>query len=483
MALTGVTIRRNALHEIPEDYLKRALENNPTAWGVSIVTPEGIMINSGDECDVELIQSTCKEFNERDIIFYLCNSEVAINMEDVSPFTIVEVEEEPKLIAYVTGEYNGFKKVDSSHPTAYHLVEDYLLPKVQNLWEMLDGDMDKVIAQIEKPLFKKELMQNATSSAAITILASNGKAVTFAQGEGPSEYKWGWVSQNYGYAMAAPAAPKQEAKPKSMVGGKSTVREKAVPSTPVVNKDSAIAPPKTEGASVVKNYSIRKVKPRPTDSRKDRKIFYQRNLGYCPIGWENSVEIEVYVDPATNLSLTHQEVKRLGLESLGLTKLNNPPRAHGKDVENNHVPTPIQQPGPAVSDAVLPVMSPKSREYAKGILAREDVKKLIAENADVVSDPTKVQELEVKIADFSTQLGAKNLLDDYVRLSFAEFRKWNREDAAGFEVFSWNLRNAYASIKAKTSGKAQEKAEEHVLAKEELKPSSRSMFSGQRKTG
>lgn len=468
MALTGVTLRRNAASDLPKEYLEKALKENPTAWGVSVVTPEGLMIAAGDGADIELIQNTVKEYPDRDITFFLCNSESAINMDEVMPMTLVEAKDQPHIVAFVTGDYTGFKKPGSALSSAYHFVEDYLKPKVAEIYEDFDGDIDKIFTKIEKPLFKKDLLMNASAAATVTILAYNGKAVSFAQGTEHSEYTWGWVSSNYGYAVAVPQHPKETVvqKVRSMLpAGKSTVREPAG-----APKGSVVEPKATAGSEAVKNYSTRKEKPNPKTTRKDKKLFYQKRIGYFPVGWEDGIAVEVWVDAETNQMVPFHEIKSLGLQAVGVPILKNPPKAGNKDTETEHIPHTNDKPtGPAVTDAVLPVMSPKAREYAKDILKREDVKKMIAENGDVVEDPSKIKDEEVKIADFGTQLGMKGGIFSHVLLPFAEFKRWNRENPESFEVFAFNLRNMVCYNEAKANQKLSG-SEKHQLAKEELAP-------------
>lgn len=478
MPLTGTTIRRTASQDIPQQYLEKVVPENPTAWGVAISTPEGLLINSGEKPTIELIEGTINEesLKSRSIVFSLVNSESAINMEDVCPLTVVEDGDDQKLVVFITGEYTGYKKPDSSHPSYYHFVEEVLKPKVAAFWEMTDGDIDKVFAQIEKPLFKKELLMNAAGPATITLLAANGKCVSFAQGDQWAEYKWGWVSHNLGYARAK-EEPKKEEPPKSMLPTKSrsTVREPAAAA-----KGSQVEAPPTAGAEAVKNYSIRKEKPKPEWSRKDRKLFYQSRIGYLPVGWEENCAIEVWVDPETNQTVKFNEIKKMGIAAVSVPKLNNPGRASGKDTDADNISGSERPTGPAVTDAVLPIMSPKAREHAKDILRREDVKKMIAENGDVITDPNKIKDEEAKLADFGSQLGMKDGLFDYLKLPFSEFRKWNRENPESFENFCWNLRNIVGYSMAKKAQKLTE-TEVHAVAKEELKPTSSMM--PRRKTG
>jgi len=469
MAQSGVTIKRNASLAIPEDYLKIAIKENPTAWGCAIVTPDGLMTSSGDSTmDIEVLQDTLKDFENRDIFFYLCNSESAINMDDVSPFWLLEKDDAPLLVAFIEGSFPGFTKTDSSHPSEYHFLQDYLQPKVNDLWELCDNDLPKLMSFIEKPGFKKDLLLHANPRGCVTFVAANGKALTFATGEGSSEYKWGWVSRNYGYALAKPEEPKAEKPPekKSLFPSKSTTREKFVP------PGTAVSPAPTAGATAVQNFTIRKEAPKASDSRKDRKMFYQRRIGYCPKGWEQNIAIECWVDPKTNQTVFLSEIKKLGIDAVGVPKLNNPGRAEGKDTEPNNVTGNERPTGPAVTDAVLPIMSPKTREYAHDYLRKEDVKKLIAENGDPISEPKDAKGQEIKIAGFGEQLGLKDGLSDFARLPFSQYKKIATENAELMANLCWAFKNMAFTYKL-SKVTAEEK---HELAHEELKPAKKSLF-------
>lgn len=486
MAQTGALVRRNASFTPASEYLEKVLAANPSAWGVTIVTPEGLMTNSAEYgATTELITTTLNDFKERDIYFHFVSADDGLDMDDVSPHILVQdpETEEKIIIAFADGEFTGYRKLDSAHPSCRFFVEECLAPKIETLWEMADGDLDKVWAAIEKPLFKKEVMTGVTEGA-VTIIAKGGKAVTFAVGDKHAEYKWGWVSQNYGYAVAAAEEPKanaEPAKPKSMFPSKnkSTVREPVRPAA-----GSAVAEVKTDGASSVGNVFIRQERPKFTDSRKDRKIWLQRRIGYCPIGWEEKKNgqypsINVYVDKTTNQMIPFSEIKKMfGIDAVGLPPLNNPPRAEGKNTEPDHVEGNERENGPAVTVDKLPVMSAKSREFAKDILRREDVKKLIAENGDVVSDPARIAEEEKKIVGYGQQLGSKTGLMDFATmcfLSFEEQQKWAAADPGSYNVFTRSLINYFLSVEAVKKSKLT--AEEvHVVAKEELAPEKKSMF-------
>jgi hypothetical protein len=236
-----------------------------------------------------------------------------------------------------------------------------------------------------------------------------------------------------------------------------------------------VSPPEAAGGSVVANFTTRKEGPRKDDSRKDRKLFYQRRIGYCPVGWENNIQIEVWVDKLTNQTVFLSEIKKLGIDAVGVPKLNNPGRAEGKDTDADNLSGSERETGPAVVDVPLPIIPPKGREYAHDLLRNEDVKKLIAENGNPISDPKDTKGNEIKIAGFSEQLGLKDGLMDFARLPFSYYDKISKERPDLMANLCWAFKNMAFSLKLK-AGEKLTGEEVHEVAHEELKPVKKSLF-------
>lgn len=456
MSQSGTIVHRTAGQYIPNDYLDRMLKENPTAWGaVTVSTEEGVkklQLNSSDEgATVEQIQETMKVFPDQDITFYFCNSASAISTEDISPYVLVckdvnEDEEEPQVVAFLEGNFPGYAQKDSSHPPERHLVEDILIPKFESMYEMLDGDIEKLMDHLKKPHFKKEMLLTSVSRGIITLVSTEG-CITFEQNDLSAEFPWGWVSNTHGYATIAAAK-------KSMFPGRSTVREKA-PSEKIA---AAVTPPKTD-TSTIKNYTVKKEKPPAHLSRKDKKNWYKMKIGYCPQGWENGIAIDCYVDP-TGKVMTMSQVKALGLESVKIQGLaQNPPRE--KDIEPDNIPVPeadVNDRQPKVTAEILPLVSPKTKEHIHSLLKDEGVQKVISENADIILDPKKVQQIEAKFADFANQIGMKSM-DDFMAWSYEMFYNLGKEKPDGLAVMCWTFRNQLAKLRT-AEIKQEEKAPE-----------------------
>lgn len=459
---SGVIIRRKAGVFVPTDYAKRAIEANPTAWGVALVTEGELMLNKGTGLDLELFQDTQKDFEKQDITFGLVSSPSAISLEDISPFTILsntDKEETPLLVAFIDGRFPQYEQSQSSHPAEFFVANEYLIPKLQEMFDLTGGDIAKVMEVLKKPHFKKDMLLTATPSGVITFVSATGEALTFAKTDDASEYSWGWVSRNYDYAKAPPTDRTEEVpKKKTMFPNKSTVRE-AAPSSAVAAVASGIT------ADANKGITVHKWTPDKDMSRSNRKDAFKQRIGYLPEGWadrEHPVTVEVYY--RNGKLLTHSEFKRLGLTAVGLPVLNNPPEQNNrdnKDVQPEHVKGPERPISKAVTTEVLPLMSPATREHINKIMADTTVQKLIADNADIMSDPNKVKQLEAKFADFATQLGRKNI-DDFMPWSYQMMEELAKARPDGIAVMCWTFRNMLAGKMAKEATKVEAPVVEEV---------------------
>lgn len=492
MSSSDLIVVRRQGKTIPTEYLKLVLPLYNTAYGCSIPQNGIVATGSGDSgADLESIQNTCEDFDTT-ITFYFVKTDVAVNMDDVSPHWLVENDKnQPQALAFVSGEFPGFKKAGSSHPSSYHFVEDYLRPKVKDLFEMTD-DLKKVMNFINKKSFKDELLSQASKPAVITFVLADGESTTIALSDTAKEYDWGWVSNHHvlGFEVEASKETAAPAERKTMISmpKRSTTREKHVPTEQVgpvnptqgtstsSNKQSSNQPasvssvPQTKvtqssgtATAVITNYTVRRYKPNVTKSRKQRRSEYQKYYGYAPRGWESGVEIDVYCDAKGNM-IPWSEVKKLGLQAVGLPARQQLEREIPKDTEPQHIPekSEIRE----VTTEVLPIMSPPTKDFFKTFLAREDVKKMIAESGKEISDPSDIQKLEAKIQDFGSQLGVKGALFDIMKLDYPMILEIAEKNAKGLALFSWNLINLYRAKDTKLSA-----TETHVLAKEELKPS------------
>lgn len=476
---SGTIVRRNAKTFIPNAYLEAVLKANPHGWGAATVSEvDGVKfleLNAGSEsAGVEFFQETMKTFPDQDITFYFASSEVALSDDDLSPYILLAKPDEEDsdleqidLVVFIEGNFPGSAQAGSSHPPEYHLVEDVIRPKFENLYEMLDGDLDKLMENLKKPHFKKELLLNSVSRGTFTFVASNGESITFDQNDKSGEFPWGWVSNTHGYTEGT-KQPEVPAKKRSAFPSRSTVRE-APPSAAIA---AATVPSKTETA-VVKNYTTKKERPPAHLSRKDKKGWYKSKIGYTPKGWENGVQIDVFVDTVGKV-LTFSQVKALGLQAVGLPQTDNPEPE--KDTGTENIPHEEGTTDPQVTADILPIMNPTTRKNIAAMLKETKVQKTLAENADRIADPKQIQAIEAKFANFAAQMGM-NSMDELGGWSDEMIDRMCKSDPNGAFVLIRSLLNEFLKRRAVELKKVEAPAAAEVV---EAPAPKKSMFPSRR---
>lgn len=502
MTTSPIIVRRNGNQYIPNDYLELLLKTHSAAYSAALVSTEGetkellVTKGDGDGLNVELIQETMKSFPLDDITFCFYASDKALSMDDINPFTLLK----GQVVAFVSGEFPGYDKPTSSKSSEFFFAHEYLKPKLEMLSELVDGNLEKIVTAIGKPNFKTDALNNAPSHGVITLMCADNTTVSFAKTEDASEFPWGWVSNTLGYGGKSSKKEGETTQKKGMFSGRSTVREKVgsngqpTPSEPPkpAKSDAVTATAEALKANALENYTVKKGNLPPEHlSRKDRGKWYLNRLGYKPDKWDQGkgVPIELYVNPQGQI-MTLSDVKKLGLAAANLPARNNPARS-GKDTENENISNGQMDNAPPAGEKNvlterLPVMSPRARQHFEAYLKEAKVQKKIAENADIITDPTHVQAIEKKFAGFATQMGWKDMgdvcklsYDMCVELTFPELKpgepnKWFNPEIASVLLFS--LKNMVASNYAKQAKKVDEQVTTHVVANEELKPEKKGMF-------
>jgi hypothetical protein len=429
MAQSGVIVRRLADTFPPNEFWVKVMEENPTAWGAVVESEvdghKFLEINTGDGLDIEVIQATLTQFKDSNITFYFCNSEIAISDKDISPFILLATpaeddpeQEEPRLVAFIEGNFPGYVKEKSSRPPEYHLVNDVLMPKLDGLFEMVDQDIDKLMENLKKPFFNKEMLSYSVSRGTITLVSSSGVCLNYAQNDLAREFPWGWTSNHYGFGDAAPQAELPKKKP-SMFSGRSTVREKAPTGTkvePSTEKIAAAIVPKATATAIsdFKGWKIKKESPGGHLSRSEVKDYYKSKIGYLPPGSEQKVAVNVYVGPDNKVWTFSAMNKALGMQAAGLIALANNPKREVKDVQPDNVETQealaatTEKP---VSQEPLPIVSPKGREHMNTLRSTDKYRKMISEGAEAIADPKAVEGFETKFVDFAKAMGVKTMME------------------------------------------------------------------------
>lgn len=441
---TGLIVRRNPDQFIADAFLELIFKTHTAAGSAAIIDgEEGLKTSSWgkDGMTVKNIKEIMESFPNRGITFYFAASDGAINDDDLFPQTILfDDADNPTLSVFVDANLPGFVKKDSALTSETHFVDDWLRPKLSEIVEknkFLAGenvDIPKLMGFLSSKSFKEEALKQCVGRGAITLM-SDKSSISFSTGDTGKEFPWGWTSNHLGFGAEAPAKKDMFAKKtKTSVPAAGTGEQPAI-----VNKTPVVPNQKSETA-LKPVYSVKKDRPGPNLSRKDKKErYYPNRIGYLPVGWEQCCEIEHYVDQTGKL-LVWSDIKRLGLDAVGLPKLNNPPRVGSPEAENyDNGP---RAPGDAVASAKIPLITPRGRDYMNAVLDRADIKKIISETGNVVATAEVAKAMEAKIADFMTQLGRKDTtIVDLMKFPYEWLHKIGQERPDILATLAWNWKN------------------------------------------
>ena len=206
----GVIVHKFKEKTIPLSYLKMVMKDN-TAVGYAL------RINAGlTTIPVAALETPEQVFSTQgkvpDHIIYSFAPKSQFPKSDRMPVTVLyDGSDHPLVVAFITGHMPGFEKTDSSHDPAYNFCVDYLLPKLEELWELI-GDVDKLYDKIMKSnSFKLDLINQLVGPGHITLLFKNGKHIDFGMpSEHAQEFDWGYTTNAMGYSEVPWEQPKEK---------------------------------------------------------------------------------------------------------------------------------------------------------------------------------------------------------------------------------------------------------------------------------
>src|SRR6266700_1175060 len=152
MAFKNVTLIPTPSKTIPDDYLSLVLEKNKSAVGIAMSMDGGILIDGGAAAGVlENIKKLLLDYSAADIVLSFGHHDAVYPDDDVQPFVALEdAEENPLMVAFLTGDFPGFAEPQSTHSPEFLAWAKYFKPKIDELNEKCDGDTDAIMAELEK---------------------------------------------------------------------------------------------------------------------------------------------------------------------------------------------------------------------------------------------------------------------------------------------------------------------------------------------
>ena len=419
----GVILVKNQKFLIPDDLLAKTVELNKTAAGCALVMPGNkyIDIDAGiGAIPLSDAKKAQEAFKEATVLFWYVNAPSgAFLKEDLQPFVLIrDSNEKPILVAFLEGDFSAYKELDSSHTNEFFAIQKHILPKFTKLYGFVGNNIDKLMAELDDPVIRGELIQNAGTRGTITFLAGTGQISTFHNNDLKRDYVWGWTSNAFG--MESPADVKNEAAP-SVMSNIANLKAKLLAGKVSADKP-VVAEEKKEEKLVTPPPAANDVvmwRPGP-ELRSNNQVrqAYLEKCGFLPPNWKQRPEVAIKHKGKTVL----KDMKELGIaippETLKKSaelgaKLE---KEFQKNTTPKHIPTsPLVEDikEQAVTEAALPCIPPvELKEIHDSFFQRSDVKRLLDKNGqELPFDPATFQELETKHPTYTEQVGMTALTD------------------------------------------------------------------------
>jgi len=409
-------VTRNKDFDLPESLVDKTLEANKGYTSIAIST-KGNEVQSVSskftegKTKTELVTAN-KKFKHLDTAMYFAEKMPTLK-EDKQPFVLlVNERDKPILVCFISGDFSNFvTKKDEEHTPEYVFCEYHIKPSVMTAHKFLKT-IDKVWEHLDGDEFKTEiddLLQKADEGT-ITFVSCVGDPpfVSFNASDDGEDFKWGFTSNTYGY-LEEGADDKEGEEEQGLLAGLGENTEEVPSGTPDTEDPAKITEKETETKELPAGYTIEDSVlyykfPGPRNAHnKEVRMAYITHANFKPDNYKSYPKIKV---------LRPDEAAK----ALGFT-LSQALKNATKDTETKHIPTAS---GP--TSAIPPKADTKDVSKVPGFIPT-DMKHRIAgylsksktgqaaldQAGKPISDPTKIQSMEIKAMPASIAIGLKNI--------------------------------------------------------------------------
>ncbi len=225
------TIVKNADQIIPTDYLQLILAKKPNVFGYAVQDGEGLSVGR-EEGTPEMVDLETMNTETQGLRSLLCFGwlDTGFNVEDIPPFTINDADDKPFIAIGLDGDFPKYD-TNNGRTQEFNLMSEIIAPSLENICELTDGEISKLMAALGKPVFSNPFLAAIGHRGVLNILPFEGDA--FYAGKdtlGGEPFTWGRTSQLHGWGDAKQEPVKVEApKKKFSFGSKKAETPPALP--------------------------------------------------------------------------------------------------------------------------------------------------------------------------------------------------------------------------------------------------------------
>lgn len=431
----NVLVITNKNEVVAKAYLDKACKD-ATYLGTALVHEGKLVVDhQGGKPTVEQVMKLQDALKDRQIVFCFGENKTILDT-DRQPFRcVLDKAKGDEIAVFLTGGFNGYEVKNSSHTNEFHCFDDFISKKLAKLYKMCDGDLTKLVEELNDPITKQDFAQSWTTQGFITLLTSAGdiyeihnKTHAFRK-----EFPWGVVSDGLGFEPGKEKESPKAEEPKKLSLLEKLMLKKAGGTPPAEASVAGIIanlPSSDEFEDVSLPVEAGASKEKWTNAQKI--TWWQSEVGYKP---ERYKEMDTKVRrkigtklgvlaplAASNVTLTNAEVKNL------------------PDVVAKEAPEGVKDTAPKhVLMDNMPILSPKQKLklHTEWMKDAEIIKVLGDDFKTLAYDPKKLKEFEDTYQKFTDGMG----IPDDVWLSFEALLKLGVVDIKALAIKAFNDQN------------------------------------------
>lgn len=287
--MSGIMVYRKPGMSLPDDLLDQIYASSPNVFGYVFLDGDVVSIDAYDEPkSKDSIKELLGAFPDEMLLVW-DNYKEGYHLDDLQPNEIHET-----LAVAAVGNFSNHKREHSARTDTYFMVENVVVPRVQQLFDLLDEDPDKISAALDKDIVKKEFTMAGINDAVIAIVSTRGenKFKLYGRDGSVDTYEWGKINTEFGYT-------EKKEEPEKKTEDMGTVLREKRKSRILSKKDKAEeVEPKKEPISEKKEEPPKKVDPDtsvmievqvPANwnhmSNREKKAWQNKNLSTIYSGW------------------------------------------------------------------------------------------------------------------------------------------------------------------------------------------------------
>lgn len=413
-------LKINAGFAPPADYLKLLLEKlQPNAMGFVIQdgsnaeAPELAVLRQKEVLTLDQLIELCENAKPWPMLLSFAHFSEPFGDDDIQPFLIKDPTDTVRFALTLEGDFAKFSDVKSGHTEEYNFATTILIPRIEEMCEDFEGDLDKVMSKIGGDVFNNTtFLSHVGHRGVLNVLPFAGDAVLLGKNELGETYDWGTVSQRHTFGdikqepvkAAEPVVEKKKGwftaggKTTPVVASASTTASKDLPKD-VATKGEG---PRTSVPAVAKPATQVVAKmPDWIHSNRDKENWYLAVQGTVPVNFKKKIPAVVnYPEALKAKSSKDIDAILLARHGTKITETATPAPAIG---DNKAAAAAVENLGKHIAVAEsLPIMTPKQLEAALDFVAKH-----LDGNAQEIKDPSTMQaeENKLKIPTFTEAMG------------------------------------------------------------------------------